>query len=131
VAGRAGEQAGLTHRVGGLLLLPRQVGRLEALARLGTARTCSQLTAAGLRSLSVRTVVLAARESGQYFIDPDGPGVGAPPVQVSNTTHHVCYACVQVYCDLRSGTTRVGHDLPGEQKVTNCRSDHLCRSLAM
>ena len=62
--------------------------RTTALVRVGTARTCHQLMRAGLR------------ESGHYFIDPDGPGVGAPPVQVLGTPYRSALL-LQVYCDLR------------------------------
>ena len=70
-------------------------------------------------------MAIKSRESGHYFIDPDGPGVGASPVQViwvdQLFKNISSMSVVQVYCDLRSGTTRVGHDLQGEQEVNNCR----------
>ena len=59
------------------------------------ARTCKQLQDLGVT------------KSGYYFIDPDGSGVGIPPVEV--------------FCDMKSGTTRIDHDLEGEQQVSPCR----------
>ena len=72
-----------------------RVNRLEMLGRMTLARTCKQLKDFGVK------------ESGYYFIDPDGPGVGAPPVQV--------------FCDIKSGITRIDHELHGEQRISSCR----------
>ena len=44
--------------------------------------------------------------SGVYYLDPDGPGSGSKPVQI--------------YCDMATGTSRVGHSSPGEMKVSSC-----------
>jgi len=70
------------------------MSRLMDLTRITSARTCSQLRSLGLR------------DSGEYFIDPDGPGPNSPPVKV--------------YCDLKTGTTRINHQLH-QQAVTPCR----------
>ena len=51
------------------------------------ARTCEEL-----RQLGVSV-------SGQYWIDPDGAGRGAGPVRV--------------HCDMRTGATRISHNLAG------------------
>ena len=75
--------------------LIERVERLETLGRMTLARTCKQLKDLG------------AKESGYYFIDPDGSGVGIPPVEV--------------FCDMKTGTTRINHELKGEQQVSPCR----------
>ena len=75
--------------------LIERVERLETLGRMTLARTCKQLKDLGVK------------ESGHYFIDPDGSGVGIPPVEV--------------FCDMKSGTTRINHELKGEQQVSPCR----------
>jgi len=67
---------------------------LVALTRLTTARSCNQL-----RRMGVRT-------SGEYYIDPDGTGVNSAPVKV--------------YCDMKTGSTRVDHNLQ-EQEIGACR----------
>ena len=54
------------------------------------ARTCEEL-----RQLGVSV-------SGQYWIDPDGAGRGAGPVRV--------------HCDMRTGATRISHNLAGHQR---------------
>ena len=61
------------------------------------ARTCEEL-----RQLGVSV-------SGPYWIDPDGAGRGAGPVRV--------------HCDMRTGATRITHNLAG----TSSRSLHTCR----
>ena len=80
--------------VDGLL---ERVKKLESLTRMTQARSCYQLQQLGLTS------------SGHYFIDPDGVGVGQGPVRV--------------WCDMRSGHTRVSHQWQGEDSVNivKCR----------
>ena len=79
--------------LGGVL---ERVSKLETLSRLTLARTCDQLRQLGVTS------------SGQYWIDPDGVGLGLAPVQV--------------WCDMRTGATRVTHDLMEDTvTVTKCR----------
>ena len=79
--------------LGGVL---ERVAKLETLSRLTQARTCDQLRQLGLTS------------SGHHWIDPDGPGVGLAPVLV--------------WCDMRTGATRVTHDLVEDTVVvTKCR----------
>ena len=50
----------------------------------------------------------SSRQSGEYWVDPDGVGVGSPPVRV--------------HCDMRGGQglTRVGHSLQGEHSISKC-----------
>ena len=63
---------------------------LESLGVVTPARTCSDLQRLGVTS------------SGLHWIDPDGPGLGRPPVRV--------------HCDMRSGATRIGHNFAGERR---------------
>ena len=53
-------------------------------------------------------ILLSSRQSGEYWVDPDGVGVGSPPVRV--------------HCDMRGGQglTRVGHSLQGEHSISKC-----------
>ena len=57
------------------------------------ARTCEEL-----RQLGVSV-------SGPYWIDPDGAGRGAGPVRV--------------HCDMRTGATRISHNLAGHHYHTS------------
>ena len=63
-------------------------GVFRFICRVGAARTCHHLLKAGVRCSGKLIlcfhlyVAIKSRESGHYFIDPDGPGVGASPVQV-------------------------------------------------
>lgn len=52
---------------------------------------------------------LGIKQSGLYWIDPDGVGVGMGPVEV--------------WCDMRSGHTRVGHQYHDQEAVlvTKCQ----------
>ena len=86
---RGKDFASMTERLGRLEELARYgVRSVKSLTdlplkRVGAARTCHHLLKAGLRfSKSYSSFSPRSRQSGHYFIDPDGPGVGAPPVQV-------------------------------------------------
>ena len=78
----------------GLSELSTRIEKLEGLQKLNAARTCYELKALGVT------------QSGEYELDPDGPGGGYPPVRF--------------YCDLRTGTTRIDHDNVGENLISSC-----------
>ncbi len=79
---------------GNIFGIRASVLKLEDLSRTSSARTCKQLSDLGIH------------ESGEYFIDPDGPGLNHPPVKV--------------HCNLKSGATRIDHSLQ-EQEVSPCK----------
>ena len=76
--------------------LEDRVEKLEQLSKYKTLRTCHELASRGV-SLS-----------GVYEIDPDGDGIGQPPIQA--------------YCDFTTNTTQIFHDKEELLKIDKCDS---------
>ena len=101
---RGKDFASMTERLGRLEELARcGVRSLPSLTdlplnRVGAARTCHHLLKAGLRFSNSYSSFFSprSRQSGHYFIDPDGPGVGAPPVQVFKRRMEIDNVCTLI-----------------------------------
>ena len=74
--------------------LEDRVEKLEQLSKYKTLRTCQELASRGVTL------------SGVYDIDPDGDGIGQPPIQA--------------YCDFTTNTTEIFHDKEELLKIENC-----------
>ena len=76
--------------------LEDRVEKLEQLSKYKTLRTCHELASRGVTL------------SGVYDIDPDGDGIGQPPIQA--------------YCDFTTNTTEIFHDKEELLKIEKCNT---------